>query len=48
VIATPHIAGVTDVNLARMFQLLAGNLQRYRRGETPHYLIENPALRRNS
>ncbi len=44
VIATPHIAGVTDVNLARMFQLLAGNLQRYRRGETPHYLIENPIL----
>jgi phosphoglycerate dehydrogenase-like enzyme len=40
VIATPHIAGVTDVNLARMFELLAGNLQRYGRGETPHYLID--------
>jgi phosphoglycerate dehydrogenase-like enzyme len=44
VIATPHIAGVTDVNLARMFQLLAGNLQRYRQGETPRYLIDRPIL----
>jgi phosphoglycerate dehydrogenase-like enzyme len=45
VIATPHIAGVTDVNLDRMFQLLAGNLQRYRRGETPHYLIDRSMSR---
>jgi len=44
VIATPHIAGVTDVNLARMFQALAGNLERYGRGETPHYLIGRPIL----
>jgi phosphoglycerate dehydrogenase-like enzyme len=43
VIATPHIAGVTDVNLARMFQLLAENLHRYHRGEMPRHLI-NPSI----
>jgi len=42
VIATPHIAGVTDVNLARTFQLLAENLERYRKGEMPRYLVNAP------
>ena len=42
VIATPHIAGVTDVNLARMFPLLAENLRRYCRGEVPRYLVNQP------
>jgi len=48
VIATPHIAGVTDVNLARMFELLVENLRRYGRGETPHYLVNQPATSRSS
>jgi phosphoglycerate dehydrogenase-like enzyme len=46
VIATPHIAGVTDVNLARTFQVVAGNLQRYRKGETPLYPVNQPAQTR--
>jgi phosphoglycerate dehydrogenase-like enzyme len=48
VIATPHIAGVTDVNLARTFQLVAENLQRYRKGETPLHLVTHPALLRGA
>jgi len=46
VIATPHVAGVTDVNLARTFQLLAENLERYRKGEMPRYLVNAPHGRR--
>jgi lactate dehydrogenase-like 2-hydroxyacid dehydrogenase len=42
VVATPHIAGVTDVNLARSFQLLAENLQRFGRGEEPRFLVNHP------
>jgi len=48
IIATPHIAGVTDVNLARTFQLLAQNLERYRNGETPRYLVNQPARLRST
>ena len=43
VIATPHIAGVTDVNLAKTFQVVAENLQRYRKGETRLHLATYPA-----
>ena len=43
VIATPHVAGVTDVNLERSFQCLADNLQRYARGEQPRFLVNQPA-----
>jgi phosphoglycerate dehydrogenase-like enzyme len=48
VIATPHIAGVTDVNLARTFQALAENLQRYRKGEQPLHLVNDPARLRSA
>ena len=47
VIATPHIAGVTDVNLGRTFQVVAENLQRFRKGETPMHLVTNPAQLRD-
>lgn len=43
VIATPHIAGITDVNLVGTFQLVAQNLQRYQKGETPLHLVNDPA-----
>ena len=48
VIATPHIAGVTDVNLAGTFQVVAENLQRYRKGETPLHLVTHPTLLRSA
>jgi phosphoglycerate dehydrogenase-like enzyme len=48
VIATPHIAGVTDVNLAGTFQLVAGNLQRYRKGQTPLHLVTHPSRLRSA
>ncbi len=46
-IATPHIAGVTDVNLRRSFECLAENLRRYQRGEEPRFLVNQPGLPRN-
>jgi phosphoglycerate dehydrogenase-like enzyme len=42
VIATPHIAGVTDVNMARTLQLTAENLRRFARSERPHFLLNSP------
>jgi len=42
VIATPHVAGVTDVTLHRSFECLAENLQRYERGEQPRFLVNQP------
>lgn len=42
VIATPHIAGVTDVNMARTLRLIAENLRRFARGEYPYFLINQP------
>ncbi|HXB67638.1 MAG TPA: NAD(P)-dependent oxidoreductase [Candidatus Acidoferrales bacterium] len=48
VIATPHIAGVTDVSLAGTFQVVAENLQRYRKGETPLHLVTHPAHLRSA
>jgi phosphoglycerate dehydrogenase-like enzyme len=48
VLATSHIAGVTDVNLAGTFQLVAANLQRYRKGETPLHLVTHPARLRGA
>ena len=42
VIATPHIAGVTDVNLHRSSECLAQNLQRYQRGQQPRFLVNQP------
>jgi phosphoglycerate dehydrogenase-like enzyme len=40
VIATPHIAGVTDLNIGNTLRIVADNLQRYARGEEPLYLID--------
>jgi phosphoglycerate dehydrogenase-like enzyme len=42
VIATPHIAGVTDVNLARSIEKVADNFSRYIRGERPEFLLNEP------
>lgn len=42
VIATPHVAGVTDVSLAGNLKLVAENIQRYARGETPLYVVNHP------
>ncbi len=46
VIATPHVAGVTDLNMTQTLQLLAENLRRYARGEVPEYLV-NQLYRRS-
>ena len=43
VIATPHIAGVTDVNLARSIDKVAENFARYIRGERPEFLLNVPS-----
>lgn len=42
VIATPHIAGVTDVNMTQTLRLVAENLGRYARGEVPEFLVNQP------
>jgi phosphoglycerate dehydrogenase-like enzyme len=46
VIATPHIAGVTDVSYEGIARAFAGNMRRYAAGETPLYLANAPALPR--
>ena len=48
VIATPHIAGVTDVNMRRTLQLVAENLDRYSRGEVPEFLVNHPLSQRKT
>jgi len=42
VVATPHIAGVTDLSYKGMARVIAENIQRYARGETPLYTVNNP------
>lgn len=42
VIATPHVAGVTDVNLARSTELIARNLEAFARGARPDFLVNAP------
>ena len=46
VIATPHIAGVTDVNMQQTLRLVAENLNRYARGEVPEFLVNRPLNQR--
>jgi len=41
-IATPHVAGVTDASYSTMAQVCAENIERYARGETPLWLANNP------
>jgi phosphoglycerate dehydrogenase-like enzyme len=43
VIATPHIAGVTDVSYEGIARTFAENMRRYASGETPLYLANTPA-----
>jgi phosphoglycerate dehydrogenase-like enzyme len=43
VIATPHIAGVTDVSYEGIARAFAENMKRYTAGETPLYLANVPA-----
>jgi phosphoglycerate dehydrogenase-like enzyme len=35
VIATPHVAGVTDQSYGEIADAVASNIERLRRGETP-------------
>jgi phosphoglycerate dehydrogenase-like enzyme len=42
VLATPHIAGVTDVNMARSLERVALNLEAYARGTKPEFLLNAP------
>jgi phosphoglycerate dehydrogenase-like enzyme len=47
VIATPHIAGVTDINMTQTLRLVVENLNRYARGEVPEFLVNHPLSQRN-
>lgn len=38
VLATPHIAGSTDISMQGIVDAVAGNIERIERGETPHFL----------
>ena len=42
VIATPHVAGVTDVSYDGIARVVADNIERYRRGEAPQYAVNEP------
>ena len=48
VIATPHIAGVTDVSYEGIARAFAENIRRYKAGETPLYLANAPARLRTA
>jgi len=42
VIATPHVAGVTDVSYEGIAHVVADNIERYRRGEAPLHGVNKP------
>ena len=42
VIATPHVAGVTDVSYDGIARVVADNIERYRRGEPPLHAVNAP------
>jgi phosphoglycerate dehydrogenase-like enzyme len=46
VIATPHVAGVTDVSYAGIARIVAENIERFRRGEAPRYAVNAPSFER--
>jgi phosphoglycerate dehydrogenase-like enzyme len=48
VLATPHVAGLTDVNLAGSLEWAARNLEAYARRERPHFLVNAPATPRTA
>ena len=41
VIATPHVAGVTDVSYQGIAHVVADNIERYRRGEPPLHAVNH-------
>ncbi|HLJ83097.1 MAG TPA: 2-hydroxyacid dehydrogenase [Candidatus Eremiobacteraceae bacterium] len=43
VIATPHIAGVTDASYVGIAQVVADNVKRYARGEAPRFAVNTPS-----
>ncbi len=46
VIATPHVAGVTDASYDGIARMVADNVERFRRGEPPLYAVNAPAQTR--
>jgi len=46
VIATPHVAGVTDLSYEGIAREVAENVRRYARGEAPRYAANAPAFNR--
>ena len=42
VVATPHIAGVTDVSYEGMARVIAANIDRYGKGEVPLFTVNHP------
>jgi len=44
VIATPHVAGVTDDSYSGIARAVAQNLYRFAKGEVPHYVVNAPPL----
>ncbi|HUH79169.1 MAG TPA: 2-hydroxyacid dehydrogenase [Methanoregula sp.] len=46
VVATPHIAGVTDISYEGIARAFAGNMRRYAAGEPPLYLANAPSFLR--
>ena len=46
VIATPHVAGVTDVSYDGIARAVAENVERFRRGDTPLNAVNAPAKTR--
>jgi phosphoglycerate dehydrogenase-like enzyme len=46
VLATPHIAGLTDVMFRRSGELFAANLTRWWHGETPRWAVNRPPVPR--
>lgn len=42
VIATPHIAGATDINIKGTTKIVVENVKRYARGEKPLFVANNP------
>jgi phosphoglycerate dehydrogenase-like enzyme len=48
VVATPHVAGVTDLSYEGIARAFAENVERYRRGEEPLFCVNSPQRLRAS
>jgi phosphoglycerate dehydrogenase-like enzyme len=46
VLATPHVAGLTEVMFRRSGELFAANLNRWWRGEPPEWAVNRPPVLR--